>query len=132
MGWATLSTAANRVAIARLGSVSVQAGAITGSGFKMEKSRFILDEEFTKIDVFLTVQTHLFGNLEYKTNILVDGDYYQVAYQPQRFDDGSWCEIPLIGPIPNPAVTVLIPWTTVTGQPITTVLGDEITLIRLG
>ena len=87
MGWATLSAAANRVATARLGSVSVQAGTIEGRGFKMQKSRFSFDEEYTKVDVFLTVLTQEFGHLTYKSPVVVDGEHFLVEYQPQRFDD---------------------------------------------
>jgi len=96
MGWATLSAAANRVAFDRLGSVSVVAGAVTGQGFLMQNSELILGGEITIIDYLLTVPTATFGSLGYGDAITVDGASYKVETQPQRFDDGTFCRVPLV------------------------------------
>jgi hypothetical protein len=95
MGWATLSAAANRVAFDRLGSVSVVAGAASGRGFLAQNSELILGGEITIIDYLLTVPTATFGSLSYGDAITVDGASYKVETQPQRFDDGSFCRVPL-------------------------------------
>lgn len=96
MGWASLSASANRVAFDRLGSVSVVAGAVSGQGFLAQNSELILGGEITIIDYLLTVPTALFGNLSYGQAISVDGTSYKVETQPQRFDDGTFCRIPLV------------------------------------
>jgi len=96
MGWATLSAAANRVAFDRLGSVSVVAGAVTGQGFLSQNSEIILGGELTIIDYLLTVPTATFGSLGYGDAITVDGISYKVETQPQRFDDGTFCRVPLV------------------------------------
>ena len=96
MGWATLSAAANRVAFDRLGSVSVVAGAVSGQGFLKLNSEVILGGEVTVIDYLLEVLTAEFGNLSYGQAITVDGVSYKVEMQPQRFDTGMWCRIPLV------------------------------------
>ena len=71
MGWATLSAAANRVAAARLGSVSVIAGAVTGRGFLKQNSEMLLNGEIVSIDYALTVETLIFGALAYGAAITV-------------------------------------------------------------
>jgi len=96
MGWATLSAAANRVAFARLGSVSVTAGAVSGRGFLLQNSEIILGGEITVIDYLLEVLTAEFGSLSYGDTLIVDGQYYKVETQPQRFDDGTFCRVPLV------------------------------------
>ena len=96
MGWATLSAAANRVAFARLGSVSVTAGAVSGEGFLAQNSELILGGEINMIDYLLTVPTATFGNLGHGAAITVDGQSYKVETQPMRFDGGALCRIPLI------------------------------------
>ena len=107
MGWATLSAAANRVAFDRLGSVSVVAGAVSGKGFLSQNSEMILGGELTIIDYLLTVPTSTFGGLGYGDAITVDGISYKVETQPQRFDDGTFCRVPLVKADPD-QVPVLI------------------------
>jgi hypothetical protein len=96
MGWATLSAAANRVALARLGSVSVVAGAVSGEGFLAQNSELILGGEITIIDYLLTVPTEVFGGLGYGDLISVDGVEFKVEHQPMRFDDGTFSRVPLV------------------------------------
>jgi hypothetical protein len=96
MGWATLSAAANRVAFERLGSVSVVAGAASGRGFLAQNSELILGGEINVIDYLLTVPTATFGNLGYGDAITVDGVSYKCETQPRRFDDGTFCQVPLM------------------------------------
>ena len=96
MSWATLSAAANRVAFDRLGSVSVVAGAVSGHGFLSQNSELILGGEITIIDYLLTVPTALFGGLTYGDTLTADGNTYKVEHQPMRFDDGTFCRVPLV------------------------------------
>jgi hypothetical protein len=95
MSWATLSAAANRVAFARLGSVSVTAGAVSGRGFLLQNSEIILGGEITVIDYLLEVLTAEFGSLSYGDTLIVDGQYYKAEIQPQRYGDGTWSKVPL-------------------------------------
>ena len=101
MGWATLSAAANRVAFARLGSVSVTAGAVSGEGFLAQNSELILGGEITIIDYLLTVSTQVFGGLSYGDLINVDGIEFKVEHQPMRFDDGTFSRVPLVRVTPE-------------------------------
>lgn len=96
MGWATLEASANRVAFARLGSVSVVAGAASGRGFLKLNSEIILGREVIVIDYMLEALTAEFGSLGYGQAITVGGESYKVEMQPQRFDTGMWCRIPLM------------------------------------
>ena len=96
MGWATLEASANRVALDRLGSVSVTAGAVSGRGFLKINSEVILGGEVTVIDYMLEALTAEFGALGYGQAITVGGESYKVEMQPQRVDPGMWCRIPLI------------------------------------
>ena len=96
MGWATLEASANRVALDRLGSVSVTAGAVSGRGFLKINSEVILGGEVTVIDYMLEALTAEFGALGYGQAITVGGESYKVEMQPQRVDTGMWCRIPLI------------------------------------
>lgn len=115
MGWATLSAAANRVAFNRLGSVPVVAGAVTGQGFLSQNSELILGGEITIIDYLLTVPTATFGSLSYGDLITVDGVAYKVEHQPMRFDDGTFCRVPLMKTTAEPA-----------GPPLTTISGSRL------
>jgi hypothetical protein len=76
--------------------VPVTAGAVSGVGILDQNSEMILGGEITIIDYLLTVPTALFGSLGYGQAITVDGTSYKVETQPQRFDDGTFCRIPLV------------------------------------
>jgi hypothetical protein len=65
-------------------------------GILDQNSELILGGEITIIDYLLTVPTATFGNLGYGDAITVDGASYKVETQPQRFDDGTFCRVPLI------------------------------------
>ena len=96
MGWATLEASANRVALDRLGSVSVTAGAVSGRGFLKINSEVFLDGAVTVIGYMVDVLTAEFGGLNHGQAITVDGQSYKVEMQPQRLDPGAWCRITLI------------------------------------
>ena len=76
--------------------VPVVAGAVSGVGILDQNSELILGGEITIIDYLLTVPTATFGSLGYGDAITVDGVSYKVETQPQRFDDGTFCRVPLI------------------------------------
>ena len=78
-----------------MGAVPVIAGAVTGLGYLDLNSEIIFDGGVTAIDYLLTAQTNLFGSLSYGTAISVDGQTYKVEMEPQRFNDGAFCKIPL-------------------------------------
>jgi hypothetical protein len=91
--------------------VPVSAGAVSGVGILDQNSEMILGGEITIIDYLLTVPTALFGSLGYGQAITVDGTSYKVETQPQRFDDGTFCRIPLVpgvGTTPPAAATYLV------------------------
>jgi hypothetical protein len=104
MGWATLSAAANRVAFAHLGSVGVTAGAVTGEGFLTENSELILGGEVAVVDYLLIVSTDTFGGLGYGDPVTVEGIDYKVEHRPMKFDDGTFCRVPLVRVTPERAV----------------------------
>ena len=78
-----------------MGAVPVIAGAVTGLGYLDLNSEIIFDGGVTVIDYLLTAKTDLFGGLDYGNPITVDGQTYKVEMQPQRFNDGAFCKIPL-------------------------------------
>jgi hypothetical protein len=76
--------------------VPVVAGAVSGAGILDQNSEIILGGELTIIDYLLTVPTATFGALTYGDLVTVDGVSYKVETQPQRFDDGAFCRVPLV------------------------------------
>jgi hypothetical protein len=76
--------------------VAVTAGAVSGLGILDQNSEIILGGEITIIDYLLTVPTATFGSLGYGDAITVDGTSYKCETQPQRFDDGTFCRVPLV------------------------------------
>jgi hypothetical protein len=96
MSWATLSASTNRVAVARLGSNVVTAGAVTGSGFLAINSELAINNDVVMIDYLLTILTSQFGNLAYGDSIAIDGAFYKVEHEPMRVDDGTFSRVPLM------------------------------------
>jgi hypothetical protein len=76
--------------------VPVTAGAVSGVGVLDQNSEIILGGEITIIDYLLTVPTATFGGLSYGDLVTVDGTSYKCETQPQRFDDGTFCRVPLV------------------------------------
>jgi len=76
--------------------VPVTAGAVSGVGILDQNSEMILGGEITIIDYLLTVPTSTFGSLSYGDLVTVDGTSYKCETQPQRFDDGTFCRVPLV------------------------------------
>jgi hypothetical protein len=100
MGWAALSASVDRVARARLGGVSVTAGATTFVGGILNRSQEVTAEGHISGDVYeLNVPTALFGGLLFGDPITVDGQSFTVRYQPQPLGGGENCLVYLNGPI---------------------------------
>jgi hypothetical protein len=100
MGWAALSASVDRVARARLGGVSVTAGAISFIGGILNRSQEMTAEGHISSDVYeLNVPTSLFGGLLFGDPITVDGQSFTVRYQPQPLGGGENCLVYLNGPI---------------------------------
>ena len=76
--------------------VPVVAGAVSGVGILDQNSELILGGEITIIDYLLTVPTATFGSLGYGDSVIIDGVNYKCETQPQRFDDGTFCRVPLV------------------------------------
>lgn len=91
MGWATLSAAANRVAFNRLGGVSVTAGATSGKGILNRNAELVQDGQVISVEYHLTVETAIFGALQYGDSICVDGEDYKVRQAPMMIGDGTDC-----------------------------------------
>ena len=88
--------------------VPVTAGAVSGVGILDQNSEIILGGELTIIDYLLTVPTATFGGLTYGDLVTVDGVSYKVETQPQRFDDGAFCRVPLVKADPDPAIDYIL------------------------
>jgi hypothetical protein len=88
--------------------VPVVAGAVSGVGILDQNSEIILGGELTIIDYLLTVPTATFGALTYGNLVTVDGVSYKVETQPQRFDDGTFCRVPLVKMDPDPAIDYIL------------------------
>jgi hypothetical protein len=76
--------------------VPVAAGAVSGVGILSLESELGVGGEITFIGCTVTVPTATFGGLSNGNAIAVDGVSYKVAMQPQRFDGGAFCRVPLI------------------------------------
>ena len=76
--------------------VPVTAGAVSGVGILSLESELGVGGEITFIGCTVTVPTATFGGLSHGNAIAVDGVTYKVAMQPQRFDGGVFCRVPLI------------------------------------
>jgi hypothetical protein len=124
MGWATLSAAADRMAQRHLGGLEFTCNGITGTGFLLKRSRFVLDDEVMTIRWFLTALTADAEGFAYGDLLTVDGKTFRVELQPQPFEDGTWCEVPLSDPItitPEPVIALFL--TTTIGVQLTTTTG---------
>jgi len=88
--------------------VPVTAGAVSGVGILDQNSEIILGGEATMIDYLLTVRTDQFGGLSYGDAVTVDGAVYKVEMQPQRFDDGAFCRVPLVKGSDNQVVVTIL------------------------
>lgn len=88
-------------------ALPVIAGVITGLGYLDVNGELIINGEILIIDYMLTTRTDKFGELAFGATIDVNGQNYRVEMQPQPFDDGSFCKIPLMKITPN-QVPVLI------------------------
>jgi hypothetical protein len=88
--------------------VPVTAGAVSGLGMLDQNSEIILGGEITVIDYLLTVPTATFGSLTYGDLVTVDGVGYKAETQPQRFDDGTFCRVPLVKMDPDPAIDYIL------------------------
>jgi len=88
--------------------VAVTAGAVSGVGVLDQNSEIILGGEITIIDYLLTVPTATFGSLSYGDLVTVDSTSYKVETQPQRFDDGTFCRVPLVKMDPDPAIDYIL------------------------
>jgi hypothetical protein len=73
-----------------------------------QNSEMILAGEITIIDYLLTVPTATFGSLSYGDLVTVDGTSYKCETQPQRFDDGTFCRVPLVKMDPDPAIDYIL------------------------
>ncbi|NDC36191.1 MAG: hypothetical protein EBZ51_12670 [Synechococcaceae bacterium WB9_2_112] len=73
-----------------------------------QNSEIILGGELTVIDYLLTVRTDQFGGLTYGDTVTVDGVSYKAETQPQRFDDGAFCRVPLVKADPDPAIDYIL------------------------
>lgn len=104
MSWATLSAAANRVAFNRLGGVSVTAGAASGMGILNRNAELVSDGQVISVEYHLTVETAIFGALQYGAAITVDGESFVVRQAPMVIGDGTDCFL-LLEKCPPPAWT---------------------------
>lgn len=95
MGWATLSQAADRLAIGYLGSVPVTAGASLGRGFLSQNSELVLDGQVVMVDYVLSVPAATFGWLGYGDLVEVGGREFRTIHRGLRTGDGSWVQVPL-------------------------------------
>ena len=88
--------------------VPVVAGAVSGVGILDQNSEMILGGEVTIVDYMLTVSTATFGHLGYGDLVDVDGVTFKTETQPQRFDDGTFCRVPLVKADPDPAIDFIL------------------------
>jgi hypothetical protein len=136
MGWADLVAGTRRAANQLLGGVPVTAGALSGVGILDMKSELTLEDSVVSIEYALTVESALFGGLQYGSGLVVDGTGYRVRQEPIRIGDGSDCIVMLeklagdVGTIPPTIIggaAAGIPQTVVIPIP---AAGDDFPLFR--
>lgn len=108
MGWATLSTAVNRVAFDRLGGVSVVAGAVSGSGVLNRNAELVSDGNVISAEYHLTLETAVFGHLQYGDVVSVDGEAFTVRQAPMTVGEGYNCFVLLEKADEMEPVTVIL------------------------
>lgn len=104
MSWATLSAAANRVAFNRLGGVSVTAGAASGMGILNRNAELVSDGQVISVEYHLTVETAIFGALQYGDVLTVGSETFVVRQGPMMIGDGTDCFVLLEKALISPAV----------------------------
>ena len=124
MSWATLRVKANRVALDRLGSVSITSDGASSRGFNGEESQIQMGETFIAFDRMITAEANLFRSLGYGDRVTVDGSLYSVVHEPLVFGDGTWCRIPL-QLVPTPVVVRARRWLTTLGDQVRVTLAGQ-------
>lgn len=113
-----------------LDAVSVTANGISGKGYLDIDSQLVLDDQQVTVPGMLTVRTDLFGSLKINDLVIIGTQQWRAQYDPQRFDDGSFCMVPLSGPfVLQPAFSPSY-LTTTRGVRIVTARGANLTTAR--
>lgn len=82
-----------------LDAVAVTANGVSGKGYLDIDSQVVLDDQQVTVPGMLTVRTDLFGSLKVNDLVIIGTQQWRAQYDPQRFDDGSFCMVPLFGPV---------------------------------
>lgn len=86
-----------------LDSVQVTANGVSGKGYLDIDSQVVLDNQQVTVPGMLTVRTDLFGSLKINDLVIIGAQQWRAQYDPQRFDDGLFCMVPLTGPVTIPS-----------------------------
>lgn len=81
-----------------LDAVSVTVNGVSGKGYLDIDSQVVLDGQQVSVPGMLTVRTDLFGSLKINDLVIIETQQWRAQYDPQRFDDGAFCMVPLSGP----------------------------------
>jgi len=111
-----------------LDAVSVTANGVSGKGYLDIDSQLVLDDQQVTVPGMLTVRTDLFGSLKIKDLVIIGTQQWRAQYDPQPFDDGSFCMVPLSGAMPSSFTTGYL--TTTRGVRIVTARGANLTTAR--
>lgn len=113
-----------------LDAVSVTANGVSGKGYLDIDSQLVLDDQQVTVPGMLTVRTDLFGSLKINDLVIIGTQQWRAQYDPQRFDDGSFCMVPLSGPVAIPSAFSTGYLTTTRGVRIITARGANLTTAR--
>lgn len=113
-----------------LDAVSVTANGVSGKGYLDIDSQLVLDDQQVTVPGMLTVRTDLFGSLKINDLVIIGTQQWRAQYDPQRFDDGSFCMVPLSGPVAIPSAFSPGYLTTTRGFRILTARGANLTTAR--
>jgi hypothetical protein len=113
-----------------LDAVSVTANGVSGKGYLDIDSQLVLDDQQVTVPGMLTVRTDLFGSLKINDLVIIGTQQWRAQYDPQRFDDGSFCMVPLSGPVAIPSAFTTGYLTTTRGVRIVTARGTNLTTAR--
>jgi len=99
-------------------AVQVSANGVSGKGIPEKDSAVETSEGMVVVKLLIIARTDLFGGLKIGDQFTADGVAYRVQYDPMRFDDGSFCRVPLSGPTTAIPEIIGVPLTTVVGVPL--------------
>lgn len=105
-------------------AVPVSANGVSSKGIPEKDSIVETKEGAVVVKLTIIARTDLFGDLKIGNQFTVNGVAHRVQYDPMRFDDGSFCRVPLSDPTTAIPEIIGVSLTTVVGVPLVALPGS--------